>query len=141
MHERIIESVDINQSLIVFCVFNAVYISSHLIPVSCDKSTAGLCNRGVSGIYMVIGALLGGCGISLAWFVKDKYLKHCGDEDSVSKCRNVFYFILGIGMLTAYIFVWALLVNTKLRTALYIIITILAVSAIPLAISKSPTNS
>lgn len=127
--EKIKKTLSKTKSMIISSVFIIFYIITCLVPVSCNGDIKGACNRGSSGTFFIIGCILGGCAVSILWTMKDEYLRRCGDAESVTKCYNMFYIMMGAGAVISSIFSLSLLVNAKMRTGLYAIFLVLAIGA------------
>jgi len=112
----------------VVCSFcNLLYIASYLIPVACEKSSEGLCNKIFSGILIVITGTIGGFIQSVSWAAKRDYIRrHEGSEDEY---RMPFMVIIGLSSIAGAVIAIILMESTTIRAGLYVIFTLLSATS------------
>jgi len=132
--DKVISVFSIRISLLAGSLFNAIYVSIYLIPVGCKKENTGICNHGFSSFLFFLFALIGGCGSSIAWTAKTNFLQRWNTSNEHN--TGVFNLAIGFSGVVAALFAIVLLTNDKGRTALYIIMLVLALNASLIRVCK-----
>jgi len=136
LNDKIVATFGIQKTLIGSSILNFLYIFTYLLPASCNSISTGICNHGFLGTLLIIGAILGGFGLSCSQSSKKKYLDKCGTDEELTKNHDIFMLIFFFSCILVTIIALPLLTNPKVRTGLYVILVVLSVNAILIQIGN-----
>lgn len=132
--DKIVSVLSPKRALAVGSALTALYVAVYLFPVVCGGKSNGLCSHALSGVLLFAFAFIGGCGTSITWTAKSVYLRQCSDSETESKNNTIFSMVFGFGGVLAALFGLSLLINEKLRTGLYVVMSVLSVNSVAMQI-------
>jgi MFS-type transporter involved in bile tolerance (Atg22 family) len=136
LNDRIVATFGARKTLIVSSFLNFLYILTYFFSASCNTLSTGACNHGFLGTLLIIGAILGGFGLSCNHSSKKKYLDKYGLEEDLARNYDIFMLISAFSCILATIIALSLLADAKLRTGLYVILVILSANAVIIQLSN-----
>lgn len=134
--EKLTTVFPLKETIIIGSALNLPYIAIYLIPASCTTNNKGICNHVFCGILLFLFAIIGGLGSGVTWVAKGAYLRKCSDSETEEKHNDIFGITVRTSALVAAGICFFLLTNDTVRTALYIIMTIIAVDGIIIQVCK-----